>query len=107
MIPCKAISLSCAALLSVIAAGAQQPTRAAHDVPTRTLAKPEVEVRESFSWLEERVRELRDGRVIVIAGTDDGIKIVDHSTNTAASFSRKGDGPGEYRFPNELFALPG
>ena len=79
----------------------------AQTVPTRTLTKPEVEVRESFSWLEEGVRELRDGRVVVIVGIDDVIKIVDLATNTTASFSRKGDGPGEYRFPNQLFALPG
>ncbi|HKS05940.1 MAG TPA: hypothetical protein VJR92_06470 [Gemmatimonadaceae bacterium] len=86
--------------LAVSIAGAQT-------VPTRTLTKPEVEVRESFSWLEEGVREMRDGRVIVIVGIDDVIKIVDLAANTAATFSRKGDGPGEYRFPNQLFALPG
>jgi hypothetical protein len=79
----------------------------AQTVPTRTLATPEVEVRESFSWLEEGVREMRDGRVIVIVGIDDVIRIVDLATNTIASFSQKGDGPGEYRLPNQLFALPG
>lgn len=54
-----------------------------------------------------RLRELSDGRLIVLDSTDHKLYLVNFGTGTAAPFGRVGDGPEEYRRPNGLFALPG
>jgi hypothetical protein len=94
-------------LFSCVAIGVFGASVAAQTVPTRTLTKPEIEVRHEFSWIEEGVRELRDGRVIVLGEADAPLQVIDFSSATVTGISRKGNGPGEYHIPNQLFALPG
>lgn len=53
------------------------------------------------------VRELRDGRVVVLDARDQALKLVDMKGGTPAVIGRKGSGPGEYQLPLRLLALPG
>jgi len=78
----------------------------AQKVPERTLSKPEVELAQPFSDLTA-IRELRDGRVIVVDGRELKVQVVDFRAGTAATIGRNGEGPGEYRWPGRLHALPG
>ena len=54
-----------------------------------------------------RVRELEDGRLIVLDSMEHKLYLVDFRLGTSTPFGRVGDGPEEYRWPNGLFALPG
>lgn len=76
------------------------------NVPTRTLSKPDAEFAEPFSQISG-VRELRDGRVIVIDPRDKTVQVVDLRNNSATNLGREGSGPGEYGIPFRLMALPG
>jgi hypothetical protein len=78
----------------------------AQKVPERTLAKPEAEFAEPFSDVTA-IRELRDGRVIVVDGRELKAQVVDFRAGTVSTIGRNGEGPGEYRWPRQLFALPG
>lgn len=89
-----ALSLGAAAL-----AGTQ-------NVSTRTLAKPQAEYPEPFTELGS-IRELRDGRVVVVDSRELTVKLVDFRSGHATTIGRTGEGPGEYRWPTRLFALPG
>lgn len=53
------------------------------------------------------VRELGDGRVLVTDGLEKQLSVVDFQKSTSSPLGRIGDGPGEYRTPGALFALPG
>lgn len=75
-------------------------------VPTKTLAKPEVEFGEPFSSLVG-VRELKDGRVVVSDSRDKLVQLLDFKNQRAVNVGREGAGPGEYGLPSRLFALPG
>jgi hypothetical protein len=74
--------------------------------PVRTLGALEAEYPEPFSQVEG-VRELRDGRVIVVDSRERLIHAVDMKAGTATRIGREGNGPGEYRIPLRVFALPG
>ena len=77
----------------------------AQQVPTVT---PVVEASFPVEWTTVRgVRELKDGRVVVLDSRDQAVKLADFKTGTATMIGRKGSGPGEYQLPLELFALPG
>jgi hypothetical protein len=52
------------------------------------------------------VRELRDGRVIVVDARDQAVKLADFKSGTATMIGRKGSGPGEYQLPLDVFPLP-
>jgi hypothetical protein len=90
------------AALSLLVASpvlAQQP-------PTRALAKPEAEFKQSFDAVLA-LRELPRGRVLL---TDLGPKTVilaDFNTGEMVTVGRNGQGPGEYQFPGELLPLAG
>jgi hypothetical protein len=59
-------------------------------------------------WTTVRgVRELHDGRVVVLDSREQALKLVDFKTGSATMIGRKGSGPGEYELPLALFALPG
>ena len=75
-------------------------------VPERTLSKPEIEFTQPFSEVTA-IRELRDGRVIVVDGRELKAQVIDFRAGTVATIGRNGDGPGEYRWPRQLYALPG
>src|SRR5688500_18828012 len=84
--------------LSAPAATSQAPV-------TRTLGKPQSEFAEPFTEIGS-IRELRDGRLIVVDARELTVKLVDLRAGTASTIGRTGDGPGEYRWPGKLFALP-
>ena len=78
----------------------------AQNVPTRTLSKPDAEYSEPFTQIAG-VRELKDGRLIVIDPRDKVVQVVDLKAGTATKLGREGSGPGEYGIPTRLMALPG
>lgn len=78
----------------------------AQNVPTRTLSKPDAEFSEPFTQIAG-VRELKDGRLIVIDPRDKTVQVVDLKSGTATKIGREGSGPGEYGIPLRLMALPG
>jgi hypothetical protein len=75
-------------------------------IPTRTLSTPELEYPEPFSDVAD-VRELRNGTVIVVDSRERIIHAVDMKRATATRIGREGPGPGEYRIPLRVLALPG
>jgi hypothetical protein len=83
--------------LPVIARGQPAPT-----------IKLVVDAKVPLEWTTVRgVRELKDGRVIVLDSRDQAVKLVDFESGSASMIGRKGSGPGEYQLPLALFALPG
>ena len=78
----------------------------AQNVPTRALSKPDAEYSEPFTQVTG-VRELKDGRLIVIDPRDKTVQVVDMARGTATKLGREGSGPGEYGIPMRLMALPG
>lgn len=94
-------SLSVAALLLVAASDA------AGQFPERRLpAKPDAVAAEPFSEIRS-VREVRDGRLIVLDSRDQTIQVVDLATGYAVAIGRRGQGPGEYARPMSLLPWPG
>lgn len=53
------------------------------------------------------VRELPDGRLMVAAGVEPYLTLVDFSASTVTPLSRTGAGPGEFREVSRLIALSG
>lgn len=51
------------------------------------------------------VRELADGRVLVVDAGDARVVVIDFEGNQSRTIGRTGSGPGEYRSPARLFAL--
>jgi hypothetical protein len=88
-----------AVFLSAPVSGAQQPA-------ARTLPKANAELDEPFSAIAS-IRELRDGRVLVVDSRERALKIVDRGLTTVEQIGRNGAGPGEYEVPGRLLALPG
>lgn len=78
-------------------------TLTAQQVPTWSVADLEAKSAEPFDNVRG-ARELSDGRLLVL---DFGFYIVNLSKGVRAPLGRSGDGPGEYRAPFRLFALPG
>ncbi len=72
----------------------------------RTLARPEAEFEEPFTSING-VRELSDGRVVVIDVRDKLVQLVDFRTGAAKKIGREGSGPREYALPMAVVALPG
>lgn len=85
-----------AALLPALAA-AQQPVR---------LGKPNAAYAEPFTQVVS-VRELRDGRVLVLDRRDRIVLLVDLAAGKATAVGREGTGPGEYAQPGRLLSFPG
>ncbi|HEX6314420.1 MAG TPA: hypothetical protein VFZ73_06150 [Gemmatimonadaceae bacterium] len=90
----------------LVALAAAATPALAQNVPTRTLSKPDAEFAEPFTQITG-VRELRDGRLIVIDPRDKTIQVVDLRNNSATKLGREGSGPGEYGIPLRVMALPG
>lgn len=82
--------------------------------PARTMAqpkpvelnRPERALDETFSQIVS-VRELKDGRVVVVDLKEKLVQIADFAKQTVQTISRNGSGPGEYNMPAGLVALPG
>jgi len=79
-----------------VLAGAQEPVR---------LVKPDATFADPFTQVAS-VRELRDGRVLVLDRRDRIVLLVDFSSGKATAVGREGTGPGEYSQPGRLFPLP-
>jgi hypothetical protein len=75
-------------------------------VPTITLSAADRELPRAFSDVKG-IRELTDGRVIVVDSRELLVQLVDFERKTATIIGRQGPGPGEYRIPQRIFALPG
>lgn len=69
------------------------------------LTKPAVRLAHQFSGING-FRELSDGRVLVADGIDDVVLRIDLATGKIDTLGRAGPGPGEYKSPDGLFALP-
>ncbi len=67
--------------------------------------KPSAKLTHEFSSITG-LRELADGRVEVSDGIDGVLIRADFATQTLDTIGRSGEGPGEYRSPDALFALP-
>ena len=72
----------------------------------RTLDKPQVELAEPFTNVGS-VRELSDGRVLVVDNGDRAVYAVNFKTGTSTQIGRPGSGPMEYRTPGLLLAVAG
>jgi hypothetical protein len=91
-------------LLAVLAASGAMPGHRAQ--APRVLDKPQVELAEPFTNVSN-VRELSDGRVIVIDNGDRAVYVVDFKAGTSTQIGRPGSGPAEYRSPALLLAADG
>jgi hypothetical protein len=91
--------LVCLAVANATAAGAQPVT-------VKKLGAPAATLEIAFTVIEG-VRELQDGRVIVLDSRDKAIHLADFKTGTSTRIGRDGDGPGEFRLPQRIHSLPG
>jgi hypothetical protein len=87
--------------LSLTAAAAS-----AQSVPTRQLTKADAEFADPFTQISA-IRELKNGRVLVVDPRDKVVQLVDMAAGSATKVGREGQGPGEYSLPMALVALPG
>lgn len=71
-----------------------------------TLSKPDATLTETFTSILS-VRELSDGRVIVSDSRDKVVQLADFGKQTLTKIGRDGAGPGEYSYPQRLYALKG
>ena len=72
----------------------------------RTLTTAAARLNHQFSTISG-LRELPDGRVLVSDRIDDVLLRADLVRQKIDTIGRAGQGPGEYRWPDGLFALPG
>lgn len=72
---------------------------------SRTLSNPE-EYAESFD-LVGTVRELPNGKLLLVDGGPKSLLLVDFKGGTQTQIGRNGQGPGEYQFPGELIPYLG
>jgi hypothetical protein len=82
------------------------PQLGAQTVQSRQLGKAEAEFADPFTAINA-VRELKDGRVLVVDSRDKVVQLVDLKTGSATKVGREGQGPGEYSLPTAIVALPG
>lgn len=86
-------------VLAAASAGAQLAERRLH-------AKPNAEAIEPFSDIRS-IRELSDGRLIVLDSRDQTIQEIDLVRRDAGAIGRRGQGPGEYQNAVALIPWPG
>ena len=77
----------------------------AQTVPTYQLRDADARFEESFSRVAG-IRELPDGRVIVLDLADQGVVVLDQRLQRSQPVGRKGNGPNEYAVPTKLLAMP-
>lgn len=92
-------------LLLLVTAGATLATPLFAQ-PVRRLSSPAAVFDEPLSSISG-VRELRDGRVIVSDARDRSLQLIDFRDGSATGIGREGSGPGEWRVPSRLHAMPG
>jgi hypothetical protein len=74
-------------------------------VPVKSLSQPNATFHHGFTRVEG-IRELSDGRVIVLDIADATVQLIDSAWSGMRQIGRRGAGPAEYRTPYKLFALP-
>jgi hypothetical protein len=72
----------------------------------RTLGKPDAEHPHAFTRIAT-VRELRDGRVLVVDERESSLLLADFKSGSIGQVGRQGAGPREYGRPGRIVALPG
>lgn len=92
-------------LIIAALAAAALPVAAAAQGP-RALTRPDAEFAEPFTNVSG-VRELSNGRVVVIDSRDKVVQVVDFATGAATKVGREGSGPGEYGLPMRIVPLQG
>lgn len=93
-----------ASLLGGLLAVSVGPSAA--QVPEQILRKPDASYAEPFSMIRG-LRELADGRLMIADPLEQMLAIIDMRTGDIETLGSVGPGPGEYRQPDGLFALPG
>ena len=76
----------------------------AQGVPTLPLGAPNARLNAEFTRVSA-VRELDDGRVLIVDEADKRVAVGDWKTGTVRQIGRVGSGPGEYQLPQRLLAL--
>ena len=71
-----------------------------------TLVTPVAVFAQGFTRIAS-VRELRDGRVILLDSDERGVYLVSSDLMSGSPIGRSGSGPGEYRLPSRLLDLRG
>jgi predicted small lipoprotein YifL len=103
---------ACVTITGLSACGEQTPrppaeTKAAtREIQTRVLDQPEVEHPATFTSIDG-VRELRDGRLLVLDSRERSVQILDLQNSSSVRVGRSGKGPGEYVLPVRLIPLTG
>lgn len=85
--------------------GAGIPGIALAQAPDRRLEHPDARYAEPFSLIAG-IRELPDGTVLVSDPIEELFVRVDLATGQATQLGRVGQGPGEYKTPDRIFAQP-
>jgi hypothetical protein len=88
------------AALAIVSPAAGQPGR------TAALPAPSATLREGFTQVTS-VRELADGRVLIVDGGDDRLALGDFRSGSFRTIGRQGGGVGEYRAIRNLYPLAG
>ena len=78
----------------------------AQDLSITSLSQPEGKSERGFTQLVG-VKELRDGRVILLDEREVSVVLLDRDLGGERTIGRTGSGPGEYRSPSGLFSLAG
>jgi len=78
----------------------------AQEVPTSSLIGPTAVLTQGFTRIAG-IRELRDGRVVLLDADDRSVHVVAAGLRGLSPVGRTGSGPGEYQLPSRLFALQG
>jgi hypothetical protein len=90
-------------LASMLASDASAQSRS---VGVLRLSFDTARVAHEFSSIDG-IRELPDGRVLVVDSRDRAVLVADFRTSRVRQVGRSGNGPGEYRAPLSIFAGPG
>lgn len=99
-------SLHDAAALAAIATLLAAPSLAAQRVNVYKLGKPIAELAEPFSGAAD-VRELTDGRLVVLDAKDNLLHFVDAGLRSVRQVGREGSGPTEYRRVTQILPRSG
>jgi hypothetical protein len=94
------VRLASFALCATAAAAAGQGQNA----PVVSLPTPSATLRGGFTQVTS-VRELADGRILVVDGGDDRLAVADFKTGSLRTIGRQGGGVGEYRAIRNLHPL--
>jgi hypothetical protein len=81
------------------------PIQAQSPVPVERLQRPTASFSSPFSHLSG-LRELSDGRLVVVDRIEAEVGLIDLRAGTARQVGRPGSGPGEYTRPFTIYAAP-